>query len=53
VRLLNVLLGTAANVLQIGGYPQGLVLSTGQLLFERLHTCGQVFTTGIGSLIRV
>ena len=34
VRLLDVLLGTATDVLQVGGSAQGLVLGGGQLLFE-------------------
>src|SRR5471032_2842951 len=44
VSLLDILLGTAADVLQIGGNTQRLILRSSQLLFEHLHTSRQLIT---------
>ncbi|MCY1185378.1 hypothetical protein D9M73_261510 [compost metagenome] len=48
-----ILLGATADVLQIGGYTQSLILSACQLLFEHLYTSRQVITRSLGSLIGV
>jgi hypothetical protein len=53
VSFFHVLLGTTADVLQIGGYTQSLILRTSQLLFEHLYTSRQVFTRSLGALVGV
>ncbi|MNT45465.1 hypothetical protein D3C72_1820510 [compost metagenome] len=53
VSLLHILLGATADVLQIGGYTQSLILSACQLLFEHLYTSRQVITRSLGRLVGV
>ncbi|CAI9002558.1 hypothetical protein EMIT0324P_60257 [Pseudomonas chlororaphis] len=48
-----ILLGTAADVLQIGRNTQCLILSASQLLFEHLHTSRQIFARSLRGLIGV
>jgi hypothetical protein len=49
VRFFYILIGAAAHVLQVSRNPQGLILSSDQLLFERLHTRLQALICRVGS----
>jgi hypothetical protein len=53
VRFFYILLGAAADVLQISRYTQSLIMSASQLLFEHLYTSRQFSTRILGSLIGV
>src|SRR5471030_1537328 len=53
VSLFYILLSATADVLQIGGNTQSLILRACQLLFEHLYTSRQVFTRSRWALVGV